>query len=133
MYKQEIFSVAIVVLLVIALALWSSSCKSGDSGTGPGGGGGGRLSASPTSVSVPVNGNAFVNVSGGTANYAVQTSPDTSIATVSLINNTMGSPPAAIATITVHGVRADSAGTSTTIKDGSFPARTVTVPIRVTP
>lgn len=133
MYKQQILSVGIVVLIAIALGIWSSACTSGDSGV-DGGGGPGRLSASPPSVSVPVNTNATVTVSGGSASYAVQTPPDTSIARIiSLINNTVGSPPAAIATVTIHGVRVDSVGTSTTIRDGSSPARTVTIPIRVTP
>lgn len=133
MDKQQFIPVAFVVVAAISLALWTSACSS-DSSTGPGGGGGGQLSANPSSVSVAVNANTSVSITGGGSGttYAVQTAPDTNIARViSLVTNTVGSPPIPVGTLTLRGVTADSVGTSTTIRDGSL--RTVTIPIRVTP
>jgi hypothetical protein len=87
--------------------------------TGSGGGGGGNLTATPPSISVAVGAQGTSTVSGGTAPYSIQTTPNASIATATISG----------AVVTGRGVAQGS--TSVVVRDNSTPALTVSIPINV--
>jgi hypothetical protein len=110
-------------LMAAMVSMTILGCKKDDdnksSSGGGGGGGGGGLSSAPATVAVQEGNTATNIITGGTQPYAIQTAPNTSIATAVLTGTTL----------TITGV---AAGSTSVIVEDSGSANTVTIPITVT-
>lgn len=107
-----------LIPLCAIVALLIASCKSSDSGpSSPPSGGG--LTATPSSVHLMPSQNALVSLSGGTRPESITSSPNSSVATASLIDTVL----------TIHAVGVGS--TSVTIGDHSSPQKTASVAITI--